>query len=83
VRADESRVIGGALHLVLEALGNALDEAVEGATLTIDVVLHADTSVGCRRQTRHRYAPRCGRGMVVKPAPTRRGAGLQGERYGR
>ncbi|WP_200938108.1 hypothetical protein [Aeromicrobium sp. Root472D3] len=33
------------MHLVLEVLAYALDEAVDGTTRTIDVVLHADRSV--------------------------------------
>ena len=46
IRADVAgHARGGVLHLVLEVLAYALDEAVEGTTRTIDVVLQADGSV--------------------------------------
>ena len=49
---------GGPLHLVLEALAYPVDEAIEGTTTRVRVVLHADgVRLGGRRRSRHRDAP--------------------------
>lgn len=46
IRRDAERLgSGGATHLVLEVIEYALDEAREGATSEVQVVLHADGSV--------------------------------------
>ena len=46
IRRDAVRLgSGGATHLVLEVIEYALDEAREGATTRVHVVLHADGSV--------------------------------------
>jgi topoisomerase-4 subunit B len=69
IRADVPRhARGGVLHLVLEVLAYALDEAAEGATRTIDVVVPGDGSVVVRDDGRGTDTRRDDDGTwIVKP----------------
>ena len=69
IRAEAERfAAGGVLHLVLEVLAYPLDEAAEGHTDRVRVVLHADASISVEdhgRGTDTRYDERGT--PVVKP----------------
>lgn len=81
IRRDAWRhAVGGVVHLVLEVLAYALDEAAEGSTREICVTLHPDGSVSVADDGRGTDTRRDSEGVwVVKPVIATRDVRFFGE----